>query len=54
MTTDLSFFGTIIPCGIRDHDVGSLSAELGRPVQMAEVEASAVRWFERIFGRTAV
>jgi lipoyl(octanoyl) transferase len=54
VTTDLSFFGTIIPCGIRDHDVGSLATELGRPVAMAEAEASAVRWFERIFGRTAV
>jgi lipoyl(octanoyl) transferase len=54
VTTDLSFFGTIIPCGIRDHGVGSLARELGRPVGMAEVEASAVRWFERIFGRAAV
>ena len=54
VTTDLSFFGTIVPCGIRDQGVGSLATELGRPVQMAEAEASAVRWFERIFGRTAV
>jgi lipoyl(octanoyl) transferase len=53
VTTDLSFFGTIIPCGIRDHGVGSLGTELGRPVAMAEAEASAVRWFERIFARTA-
>jgi lipoyl(octanoyl) transferase len=51
VTTDLSFFGTIVPCGIRDHGVGSLASELGRPVEMAEVEASAVRWFERIFAR---
>ncbi|HEX2206963.1 MAG TPA: lipoyl(octanoyl) transferase LipB [Longimicrobium sp.] len=53
VATDLSFFGTIVPCGIRDHGVGSISGELGRTVEMAEVEASAVRWFERVFGRTA-
>lgn len=53
VATDLSFFGTIIPCGIRDHGVGSLSTELGRDVALAEAEASAIRWFERVFDRTA-
>jgi lipoyl(octanoyl) transferase len=53
VTTDLSYFGTIVPCGIRDHGVGSLSTVLGRPVAMAEAEASAIRWFERVFERTA-
>jgi lipoyl(octanoyl) transferase len=51
--TDLSFFGTIVPCGIRDHGVGSLSGELGRPVDPAEAEAAVERRFARHFGYTA-
>ncbi|GAB2970627.1 lipoyl(octanoyl) transferase LipB [Saccharothrix stipae] len=34
---DLSAFGDIIPCGIRDAGVASLSRELGRDVTVAEV-----------------
>jgi lipoyl(octanoyl) transferase len=34
---DLSAFDRIVPCGIRDAGVTSLSAELGRPVTVAEV-----------------
>jgi lipoyl(octanoyl) transferase len=49
VTTDLSYFGTIVPCGIRAHGVGSISTELGRPVPMAEAEAAAVRAFKRVF-----
>lgn len=54
VTTDLSYFGTIVPCGIRAHGVGSISGELGRPVAMADAEAAAVRGFERIFGLVAL
>jgi lipoyl(octanoyl) transferase len=53
VSTDLSFFGTIVPCGIRAHGVGSISSELGRPVAMSDVEAAAVRSFERVFGAVA-
>jgi lipoyl(octanoyl) transferase len=34
---DLTAYDTIIPCGITDAGVTSLSAELGRPVPIAEV-----------------
>ena len=34
---DLTAFGQIVPCGIPDADVTSLSAELGRRVTVAEV-----------------
>ena len=36
---DLAAFGTIVPCGIRDAGVTSLTAELGRRVGVDEVRA---------------
>lgn len=40
---DLSAFGRIVPCGIDDADVTSLSAELGRDVTVDEVEPILTR-----------
>jgi lipoyl(octanoyl) transferase len=34
---DLSYFDRIVPCGIHDAGVSSLTSELGRPVTAAEV-----------------
>ncbi|KKK04570.1 lipoyl(octanoyl) transferase LipB [Micromonospora sp. HK10] len=34
---DLTYFDRIVPCGIRDAGVTSLSAELGRPITVADV-----------------
>lgn len=38
VNTDLTFFDLIVPCGIRDREVTSLSKEIGRPVDIPEVE----------------
>jgi lipoyl(octanoyl) transferase len=46
---DLSHFGGIIPCGIREHGVTSLAA-LGVAAGMDEVDAALERNFRPIFG----
>ena len=49
VNTDLSYFDLMIPCGIRDKGVTSLSAELGRHVPMAEVRQKLLRHFAEGF-----
>lgn len=48
---DLSHFGGIVPCGVREHGVTSL-ADMGIPVSMPEVDAVLRVAFEEIFGPT--
>jgi lipoyl(octanoyl) transferase len=47
---DLSWFDRIVPCGIRDAGVTSLSAELGRHVSVAEVLALSERRLAEVLG----
>lgn len=54
VTTDLSGFDLIVPCGIADRGVTSLAALLGREVEMADVEARVVRHFGDVFERDVV
>ena len=46
---DLSHFGGIVPCGVRQHGVTSLT-DLGVMVTMADVDVAMKQSFEKIFG----
>jgi len=49
VNTDLNYFGGIIPCGIRDKEVTSLSSELGRSIELDEVKLKIVEHFKGVF-----
>lgn len=50
VTTDLSYFANIIPCGIRHKGVASLAGLLGREVAMDEVIERTIAAWEAVFG----
>jgi len=45
VTSDLDFFKLIVPCGIADRGVTSLSRLVGRPIDMAEVATRTAEHF---------
>jgi lipoyl(octanoyl) transferase len=51
---DLEWYDRIVPCGISDASVTSLSAETGRPVTVADVLPVAERHLTAAFGATSV
>ncbi len=51
VTTDLSYFAHIVPCGIAGARVTSLLEETGREISVEEVAASAAHHLGRVFGR---
>lgn len=51
VTTDLDYFQLIVPCGIRNHGVTSLSKLLGFPLQMNAVAESVAKHFGEVFDR---
>lgn len=50
ITTDLSYFEGIIPCGISDKEVTSLEKELGKSLIISEVKKKILQNFLSVFG----
>lgn len=48
-TTDLSWYDAIVPCGLANEGVASLSSLAGREVTVAEMTLPILRHFERVF-----
>ena len=49
VNTDLKFFDGIIPCGIFEYDVTSMSKILGKEVSLVEVEETLITVFRLLF-----
>ena len=54
VSNDLSFFETIVPCGIQDVSVTSVSQELGRPFAVPNILGMVSEAFSEIFGRSSL
>jgi lipoyl(octanoyl) transferase len=49
VNTDLKYFEHIVPCGIADKNVTSLSKLLGREIEMGEVKSRYLEAFAKVF-----
>jgi len=54
VSTDLSYFDNIIPCGVRDKSVTSMSKILGKSLGVDEVSPVYVKSFSKVFGSDIV
>ena len=54
ITTDLSYFNRIVPCGIVGREVASMQSVLGETVPAGEVTDALCSEFGRVFDRTMV
>ncbi len=51
VSNDLSYFETIVPCGIQNVSVTSVSQEVGRPIGVPEILGIVSEAFSEVFGR---
>jgi len=51
INTDLSFFRMIVPCGITDKGVTSLSKLIGRELELQDVASVCAQNFAEVFDR---
>ena len=52
VSNDLSFFETIVPCGIQDVSVTSVAKELGQLFTVPDILGMVSEAFSEIFGRS--
>jgi lipoyl(octanoyl) transferase len=53
VSPDLSAFGQIVPCGIDDADVTSMAAELGREIDISEVNPVVEKYLIEALGKVS-
>jgi lipoyl(octanoyl) transferase len=53
-STDLSWYGAIVPCGLSDRGVTSLTELAGREITVEEALPRVVRRFEEVFGASLI
>ena len=51
VNTDLDYFQMIVPCGITDKGVTSISRLLGKPIEMSDAARIVTRHFAEVFQR---
>jgi lipoyl(octanoyl) transferase len=53
-STDLSWYGAIVPCGLEDRGVTSLSELAGREIAVSDALSHVARRFEEVFDRQLI
>jgi lipoyl(octanoyl) transferase len=52
--TDLAWFGAVVPCGLRERGVTSLTELAGREIRVPEATPAVVARFQEVFGHPIV